>query len=124
MVWIILGSAVLQLLDSYIMTSRDLDLNTAACRLLQDVMPGLETSVVFQEKVDLLRPTFSVDADCNLLISKPGSTGPGWCLMGPERQSNLQGLFCRRVSWRSCSAGPVKPSGRSASSPRACWPEP
>lgn len=42
---------VLQLLDTYIMTSRELSLNTAACRLLQNIMPGLETSVIFQEKV-------------------------------------------------------------------------
>ena len=42
---------VLQLLNSYIMTSRELDLNTAACRLLQNIMPGLESGVVFQEKV-------------------------------------------------------------------------
>lgn len=44
---------VLQLLDTYIMTSRDLSLNTAACRLLQNIVPGLETAVVFQEKVKL-----------------------------------------------------------------------
>lgn len=35
------------------MTSRDLSLNTAACRLLQNIVPGLETAVVFQEKVKL-----------------------------------------------------------------------
>ena len=33
------------------MTSREPPLNTAACRLLLDIMPGLETAVVFQEKV-------------------------------------------------------------------------
>ena len=43
---------VFQLLDTYIMNSRELSLNTAACRLLLDIMPGLETSVVFQEKVN------------------------------------------------------------------------
>ena len=37
------------------MTSRELELNTAACRLLQNIMPGLETSAVFQEKVQLSR---------------------------------------------------------------------
>ncbi|KAM3620844.1 uncharacterized protein V6R79_002806 [Siganus canaliculatus] len=42
------------LLDTYIMTSRELSLNTAACRLLQDVMPGLETGVIFQEKEGLV----------------------------------------------------------------------
>lgn len=42
---------VFQLLDSYIMTSREQSLNTAACRLLQNIMPGVETAVIFQEKV-------------------------------------------------------------------------
>lgn len=32
------------------MTSREFPLNAAACRLLQNIMPGLETAVVFQEK--------------------------------------------------------------------------
>lgn len=38
-------------MDTYIMTSGELSLNTAACRLLQNIVPGLETAVVFQEKV-------------------------------------------------------------------------
>lgn len=42
---------VLQLLDSYIMSSREQSLNTAACRLLHNIMPGVETAVIFQEKV-------------------------------------------------------------------------
>lgn len=42
------------------MTSRELSLNTAACRLLQNIMPGLETAVVFQEKVQLLKIMFDV----------------------------------------------------------------
>lgn len=41
----------LQLVNAYVMTSREPPLNTAACRLLLDIMPGLETAVVFQEKV-------------------------------------------------------------------------
>uniref|UniRef100_A0A672Z7Y7 DDB1- and CUL4-associated factor 1 n=1 Tax=Sphaeramia orbicularis TaxID=375764 RepID=A0A672Z7Y7_9TELE len=41
------------LLDTYIMASRDMILNTAACRLLQNIIPGLETTVIFQEKVHL-----------------------------------------------------------------------
>lgn len=32
------------------MTSREFPLNAASCRLLQNIMPGLETAVVFQEK--------------------------------------------------------------------------
>ncbi|XP_022597901.1 DDB1- and CUL4-associated factor 1-like isoform X2 [Seriola dumerili] len=47
------------LLDTYIMTSRELNLNTAACRLLQNIMPGLETAVVFQEKEGLVEKLFS-----------------------------------------------------------------
>lgn len=58
---------VSQLLDTYIMTSRELSLNTAACRLLQNIMPGLETSAVFQEKVKLhkinYRQKWQVDFD-------------------------------------------------------------
>lgn len=42
---------LLQLVNAYVMTSREPPLNTAACRLLLDIMPGLETAVVFQEKV-------------------------------------------------------------------------
>ncbi|CAK6976031.1 DDB1- and CUL4-associated factor 1-like [Scomber scombrus] len=47
------------LLDTYIMTSRELNLNTAACRLLQNIMPGLETGVVFQEKEGLIEKLFT-----------------------------------------------------------------
>lgn len=46
------------LLDSYIMNSTDLSLNTAACRLLQNILPGLETSDVFQEKEGLIEKFF------------------------------------------------------------------
>lgn len=46
------------LLDSYIMNSRELSLNTAACRLLQNIMPGLETAAVFQEKEGLVEKMF------------------------------------------------------------------
>ena len=35
------------------MSSRELSLNTAACRLLQNIMPGLDAAVVFEEKVKL-----------------------------------------------------------------------
>ncbi|KAM7401544.1 hypothetical protein PAMP_016851 [Pampus punctatissimus] len=52
-------NAVRTLLDTYIMTSRELSLNTAACRLLQNIMPGLETAVVFQEKEGLVEMLFT-----------------------------------------------------------------
>lgn len=44
----------LQLVNIYVMTSREFSLNAAACRLLHNIMPGLETAVVFQEKVSCL----------------------------------------------------------------------
>ncbi|CAJ1051159.1 DDB1- and CUL4-associated factor 1-like isoform X3 [Xyrichtys novacula] len=47
------------LVDTYIMTSRELSLNTAACRVLLNVIPGLETSIVFQEKVGLVDKLFT-----------------------------------------------------------------
>nr|XP_046241098.1 LOW QUALITY PROTEIN: DDB1- and CUL4-associated factor 1-like [Scatophagus argus] len=47
------------LLDTYIMTSRELSLNTAASRLLQNIMPGLESAVVFQEKEGLVEKLYS-----------------------------------------------------------------
>ncbi|XP_038127293.1 DDB1- and CUL4-associated factor 1-like [Cyprinodon tularosa] len=46
------------LVNSYVMTSRELSLNTAACRLLQNIMPGLETAVVFQEKEGIVERLF------------------------------------------------------------------
>uniref|UniRef100_H3CH15 DDB1- and CUL4-associated factor 1 n=1 Tax=Tetraodon nigroviridis TaxID=99883 RepID=H3CH15_TETNG len=42
------------LLDSYIMSSREQSLNTAACRLLHNLMPGVETAAIFQEKEGLV----------------------------------------------------------------------
>ncbi|XP_066554396.1 ddb1 and cul4 associated factor 1 isoform X2 [Amia ocellicauda] len=46
------------LVNTYVMTSRELSLNTAACRLLQNIMPGLETAVVFQEKEGIVEKLF------------------------------------------------------------------
>ncbi|MGH0181756.1 UNVERIFIED_CONTAM: hypothetical protein FKN15_007446 [Acipenser sinensis] len=46
------------LVNSYVMTSREPSLNTAACRLLQNIMPGLETAVVFQEKEGIVEKLF------------------------------------------------------------------
>ncbi|XP_015243536.1 PREDICTED: protein VPRBP-like isoform X1 [Cyprinodon variegatus] len=48
-----------ELLDTYIMTSRDVALNTAACRLFLNIGPGLDTVVVFEEKEGLLAKIFS-----------------------------------------------------------------
>ncbi|KAL4655686.1 protein VPRBP-like [Arapaima gigas] len=46
------------LLNTYVMTSRELSLNTAACRLLQNIMPGLETAAIFQEKEGVVEKLF------------------------------------------------------------------
>ncbi|KAM4651260.1 DDB1- and CUL4-associated factor 1 [Discoglossus pictus] len=46
------------LVNAYVMTSRESPLNTAACRLLLDIMPGLETAVVFQEKEGIVENLF------------------------------------------------------------------
>ncbi|XP_018620386.2 DDB1- and CUL4-associated factor 1-like isoform X1 [Scleropages formosus] len=46
------------LVNNYVMTSREVPLNTAACRLLLNIMPGLETAVVFQEKEGIVERLF------------------------------------------------------------------
>ncbi|GCB66585.1 hypothetical protein scyTo_0000617 [Scyliorhinus torazame] len=46
------------LVNTYVMTSRDPSVNTSACRLLLDIMPGLETAVVFQEKEGIVENLF------------------------------------------------------------------
>ncbi|XP_057681856.1 DDB1- and CUL4-associated factor 1-like [Corythoichthys intestinalis] len=46
------------LVNSYVMASREISLNAEACRLLQNIMPGLETAVVFQEKEGLVERLF------------------------------------------------------------------
>uniref|UniRef100_A0A671SCG4 DDB1- and CUL4-associated factor 1 n=1 Tax=Sinocyclocheilus anshuiensis TaxID=1608454 RepID=A0A671SCG4_9TELE len=46
------------LVNSYVMSSREVALNTAACRLLLNIMPGLETAVVFQEKEGIVERLF------------------------------------------------------------------
>eukprot|EP00070_Physeter_catodon_P015870 XP_023974161.2 LOW QUALITY PROTEIN: DDB1- and CUL4-associated factor 1-like [Physeter catodon] len=46
------------LVNAYVMTSREPPLNTVACRLLLDIMPGLETAVVFQKKEGIVENLF------------------------------------------------------------------
>ncbi|XP_032243093.2 DDB1- and CUL4-associated factor 1 [Nematostella vectensis] len=49
-----------KLVNSYIMSTREeFDLNCMACRLLLNVMPGLESAMVFQETEGLLARLFS-----------------------------------------------------------------
>ncbi|XP_041347553.1 DDB1- and CUL4-associated factor 1-like [Gigantopelta aegis] len=48
-----------QLVGTYLMSGRDKkELHTLSCRLLLDVMPGLETSVVFQENEGVVEQLF------------------------------------------------------------------
>uniref|UniRef100_T1J9J0 DDB1- and CUL4-associated factor 1 n=1 Tax=Strigamia maritima TaxID=126957 RepID=T1J9J0_STRMM len=47
-----------KLVNNYVLHRDSRDLNMAACRLLLDVMPGLETSVVFQETEGLVPRLF------------------------------------------------------------------
>ncbi|TRY64650.1 hypothetical protein DNTS_034846, partial [Danionella cerebrum] len=62
------------LVNSYVMTSRELELNTAACRLLLNIMPGLETAVVFQEKEGIVERLikWAREADAPLRIFATG----------------------------------------------------
>uniref|UniRef100_A0A2K5DZ85 DDB1- and CUL4-associated factor 1 n=1 Tax=Aotus nancymaae TaxID=37293 RepID=A0A2K5DZ85_AOTNA len=65
------------LVNAYVMTSREPPLNTAACRLLLDIMPGLETAVVFQEKEGIVENLFkwAQEADQPLRTYSTGLLG-------------------------------------------------
>lgn len=65
------------LLDTYIMNSTELSLNTAACRLLHNILPGLETSDVFQQKEGLIEKLFkwALEADRPLCVYATGLLG-------------------------------------------------
>ncbi|KAI1892379.1 hypothetical protein AGOR_G00132760 [Albula goreensis] len=65
------------LVNTYVMESREAELNAAACRLLQDLMPGLETSVVFQEKEGIVKRLFkwAQEAEQPLRIYATGLLG-------------------------------------------------
>lgn len=64
------------------MSSREAELNSAACRLLLSMAPGLDTALVFQEKVGLEGPAgvggarsdslMTLPSVCCLLIGRPG----------------------------------------------------
>lgn len=62
------------LVNTYVMSSREITLNTAACRLLLNIMPGLETAVVFQEKEGIVEKLFkwAQEADHPLRIYAVG----------------------------------------------------
>lgn len=48
-----------KLVNNYVMHRENRELNTVACRLLLDICPGLETSVVFQDTEGLVQRLFS-----------------------------------------------------------------
>uniref|UniRef100_A0A3B3SED2 DDB1- and CUL4-associated factor 1 n=1 Tax=Paramormyrops kingsleyae TaxID=1676925 RepID=A0A3B3SED2_9TELE len=86
------------LLNTYVMTSREVSLNTAACRLLQNIMPGLETAVVFQEKEGVVEKLFewAQEADCPLCIYATGLLGGAMenqDIAGNYREENSQLLL-------------------------------
>uniref|UniRef100_A0AAV2M872 DDB1- and CUL4-associated factor 1 n=1 Tax=Knipowitschia caucasica TaxID=637954 RepID=A0AAV2M872_KNICA len=56
---LMIGDLTNAVLDTYILTSTELSLNTAACRFLHNILPGLETSGVFQEKEGLIAKFFT-----------------------------------------------------------------
>lgn len=62
----------IQVVGEYIMSSRESEqspLHTASCRLLLDVLPGLETSVVFQETVNKVCQILSIYIHTDILQS-------------------------------------------------------
>lgn len=98
----------LQLLDSYVMSSREVELNSAACRLLLSMAPGLDTEVVFQEKV---RRTSH------------------WGQQGSQVRSTYDVVLCllsagRKDWWRSSLIGRTGGSCRWLPMPQRCWPVP
>ncbi|RWS14691.1 protein VPRBP-like isoform X2 [Dinothrombium tinctorium] len=48
-----------KLVNNYLMSRDDFELQTASCRLMLDILPGLETSVVFNETEGLVQRLFS-----------------------------------------------------------------
>lgn len=48
-----------KLLNNYVMSRENRDLNVIACRLLLDILPGLETTVVFQDTEGLMQRLFT-----------------------------------------------------------------
>ncbi|XP_056129384.1 DDB1- and CUL4-associated factor 1-like [Lampris incognitus] len=92
------------LVISYVMTSRELSLNTAACRLLQNIMPGLESDVVFQEREGLVERLFSWarEAERPLCIYAAGLLARAMCNQEiaanyREENSQLVPLMIRRL---------------------------
>ncbi len=65
-----------QLVNAYIIGSRDIEVNTLACRLLYDVIPGLETSIVFQETVSIF------PLPCLCLVSHKSNKISSYLLFG------------------------------------------
>lgn len=68
------------------MNSREISLNTAACRLLQNIMPGLDSAVVFQDKVN---------------GSEPKAARPGLTLRSPRPavRPQQEGLIEKLFGW-------------------------
>ena len=67
-----------QVVSSYLSSSRENEvLHETSCRLLLDLLPGLETSIVFQENVGLydFSMRFSIRYVCTLCLHVAGVSG-------------------------------------------------
>ncbi|CAN9512112.1 unnamed protein product [Ophioblennius macclurei] len=70
--------------NSYIVSSRDPSLNTAACRMLLNLMPGLESSFNFQEKEFLIEKLYSLAQDAEWPLSVYATGLLGIAMIDPE----------------------------------------
>lgn len=73
------------------MSSREQSLNTAACRLLHNLMPGVETAAIFQEKVrEAPQPVAPAARNCSCHVCVP-----------------QEGLVDRLMEWAADAARPL-----------------
>ncbi|XP_028303285.1 DDB1- and CUL4-associated factor 1-like isoform X2 [Gouania willdenowi] len=81
------------IIDSYILSSRDHALNTAACRLAHNIIPGLEISAVFQESLIRKLYSWAGGADPPLSVYATGLLGHAMRMSevaGHHRKDNAQ----------------------------------
>jgi len=82
-------------------------LHTVSCRLLLDIMPGLETSVIFQDNVrDMLYITSNIDA---VNYKRFLNIGPIANVMGHYFQPSLSVCVCVCLSLTGTSTLQRKP---------------
>uniref|UniRef100_A0A7N8X7K8 DDB1- and CUL4-associated factor 1 n=1 Tax=Mastacembelus armatus TaxID=205130 RepID=A0A7N8X7K8_9TELE len=104
------------LLDTYIMTSRERSLNTAACRLLLNIMPGLESVIIFLEKEGLIEKlfTWAREAERPLCVYVMGLLARAMSsqeVAASYQEENAQLVsLCRAQVWAQSSSSEPKPS--------------